>query len=103
MSGDARDYNNIDTRALIKFLFLKGKALKEIYAILIETLREHAPLHATVKNWVACFKRGDYSTCVVSRPGRPIKMTTPEITDHIHELILEDRRFSAKLIASKWA
>ena len=28
-------------------------------------------------------------------------MTTPEITDHIHELILEDGRISAKLIAEK--
>jgi hypothetical protein len=34
----------------------------EIHAILIETLGEHAPLYATVKNWVAQFKRGDFST-----------------------------------------
>ena len=31
------------------FLFLQGKAPKEIHAILIETLREHASSHATVK------------------------------------------------------
>jgi hypothetical protein len=30
-------------------------APKEIYAILTETLGEHAPLCATVKNWVAQF------------------------------------------------
>ena len=35
---DARDFNNIETRAVIKFLFLQGKAPKEIHAILIETL-----------------------------------------------------------------
>jgi hypothetical protein len=35
------------------FFFLQGKAPKEIQAILTETLREHAPLSATVKNWVA--------------------------------------------------
>ena len=35
---DARDFNNIETRAVIKFLFLQGKAPKEIYAILTETL-----------------------------------------------------------------
>jgi len=33
--------------------FLQGKALKEIHAILTETLGEHAPSYATVKNWVA--------------------------------------------------
>jgi hypothetical protein len=34
----------------------------EINAILTETLREHPPLYATVKDWVAQFKRGDFST-----------------------------------------
>ena len=35
---DARDFNNIETRAVIKFFFLQGKAPKEIRAILTETL-----------------------------------------------------------------
>ena len=33
--------------------FLQGKAVKEIHAILTETLGEHATSYATVKNWVA--------------------------------------------------
>jgi len=74
----------------------EGKAPKEIHAILTETLGEHAPSYATVKNWVAEFKRGDFSACDVPRPGRPNTMTTPDIIDRIHELILEDRRISAK-------
>ena len=87
MSGNARDFNNIETRAVIKFFFLQGKAPKEIHAILKETLGEHAPLYATVKNWVAQFKHGDFSTCDAPRPGQPKTVTTPEITDQIHELI----------------
>ena len=35
---DARDFNNIETRAVMRFLFLQGKAPKEIHAILTETL-----------------------------------------------------------------
>jgi len=35
---DARDFNNIDTRAIIKFLFLQGKAPKEILALLTQAL-----------------------------------------------------------------
>jgi len=35
---DARDFNNIGTRAAIKFFFLQGKAPKAIHAILTETL-----------------------------------------------------------------
>ena len=103
MSSDARDFNNTETRAVIKFFFLQGKAPKEIHAIPIETLGAHAPFYATVKNWVAQFKRSDFSTCDAPRPGRPQTMTSPEIIDQIHELILEDRRISAKSIASNWA
>jgi len=52
----------MQTRAAIKlFLFLQGKALKDIHANLTETLGEHAPSYATVKNWAAEFKRGDFS------------------------------------------
>jgi len=96
MSRDALDFNNIETRAVIKSL--QGKALKKIHAILTETLGEHAPSYATVKNWVVQFKR-DFSTCDAPRHGRPKTVTTPEIIDQIHELILEDRRILAKSIS----
>jgi hypothetical protein len=59
MSGDVCDFNNTETRALIKFFFLHGKAPKEIHAILTETLREHAPSYVTIKSWVAQVKHGD--------------------------------------------
>ena len=51
---DARDFNNMETRAVIKFFcFLQGNAPKEIHAILTETL--------------ACFLPGrtkDLSACI---------------------------------------
>jgi len=90
MSGDARDFSNIETQTVIKFFFLQGKAMKEIHAILKETLGKHVLSYATIKNWVARFKRGDFSTCDAPRSGRPKTVITPEIIDQIHELILED-------------
>jgi len=97
MSGDGRDFNNMEKRAVIRsfFFFWQGKVPKEIHAILTETLGEYASSYATIKNWVAYFKRGD--PC----PGRPKTVTTPKIIDQIHELILEDRRISAKSIAEQ--
>jgi len=50
------------------FFFLQGKALKEIHTILTETSGEHAASYATVKNWVAQFKHGDFDTCDAPRP-----------------------------------
>jgi len=89
-------------RDLSSSIFLSAnKAQKEIHPILIETLGEHAPLYATVKNRVAQLKRGDFSTCDAPRPGRPKTVTAPEIIEQIHELMLEDRRISAKSIAEQ--
>ena len=42
-----------------------------------------------------------FFTCDAPRPGRPKTVTTPEIIDQIYELILEDRRISAKSIAEQ--
>ena len=74
------------------FFFLQGKAPKEVHAILTETLGKHALSYATIKNWVAQFKLGDFSTCDAPRPGQPKTVTTLEIIDQIHELMLGDRR-----------
>jgi len=84
-----------------QFFFSAKQALKEIHAILTETLGEHAPSYATVKICVAQFKRCDFSTCVAPRTGRTKKVTTPDLIDQIHELMLEDRGISAKSITEQ--
>jgi len=50
---------------------------------------------------LAQFKRGEFSTCHAPRPGRAKTVTTPEIIDQIHELILADRQISANSIAKQ--
>jgi transposase len=77
------------------------KSPKEVHAILTETLGEHAPSFATVKNWVTQFKRGDFSACSAPGPGRHKTVTNPEIIDQIHELNLEVRQILAKSIAEQ--
>jgi hypothetical protein len=62
---------------------------------------EHALSYAAVKNWVAQFKSGDFSTCVAPCPGRSNTVATPDIIEQIHEIISEDRRISAKSIAKQ--
>ena len=81
-----------------QFFFLQFKAPKKIHAILRETLGEHVPSCATVKNWMAHFKPGDFSTCDAPCPGLPKTVNTLDIIFQIHELTLEDRRISAKSI-----
>jgi len=60
ISVDARDFNNIETQAVIKIIFLQGKLPKGIHAIPAETLGDNAPSYATVRNWVTQFERGEF-------------------------------------------
>jgi len=50
---------------------------------------------------VTHFKHGDFSTCNAPLPGRSKTVTTKEIIDQNHELILEEHRISAKSIAKQ--
>ena len=47
------------------------------------------------------FKRGDFFTGDAPRSGRPKTVTTPEIINKIHELLLEDRQIESKSIAEQ--
>ena len=47
------------------------------------------------------FKHGDFSTCDAPHPGQPKTVTTPEIIDQIHKLILEDCRILTKSIVEQ--
>ena len=50
---------------------------------------------------MAQFKCGDFSTCDAPCSGSPKTVTTPEIIDQIHELILEDCQILAKSVAEQ--
>jgi len=66
--------------------------------LLTEILREHALSYATIKNWVA------QSNIAIFPPVMRLileTVTTPEIIDQTHKLILEDCQISAKSIAEQ--
>ena len=75
---DARDFNNIETSALITF-FPESADAKENHAILIDSLGEYGTLYTTVNYWVVQFKLGNFSTGVASCPGRHKTVTTPNL------------------------
>jgi len=66
--SDARDFNNMETRAVIKFFPARQGAEGNSHHS-GRNIGEYAPSYATVKNWVAQFKSGDFSTCDTPRPG----------------------------------
>jgi len=103
MSSDARDFNNIETRAIINFFPARQGAEGNSCHSEKKTLEEYAPMYGILKNWVTRFKLGDFSTCGTPRPGRPKRVTTPEIMVQIHELNFVDRRILLIQYLSNWA
>ena len=59
---DARDFNNIETRAVIVFLFRHGKEPKEIHAILTEILACFLSVRAKDLS-APCTRVGHKSSC----------------------------------------
>jgi len=100
-SGDPRDFKIIEMWVVTNIFFLHGKAAKEFHASMKEKLGQHAPSYAIIKNWMAQVKNGDFSTSNAPRSRRHKKVTTAEIIEQIHELILEDRGISDKSIAEQ--
>jgi len=97
MSGDARDFNNIKTRTVIKFFFLPCKARRRRKFTPFRQIHQrnmHHRMPPSKTGWPSL-------NVVIFPPGRPKTVTTPEIIEQIHELIFEDRRISAKSIAEQ--
>ena len=88
----------IKYRSIIKYLFLKGLKAKEIYEDMVKVIGKECPSYATIKNWVRNFKNGKFDIDDDSRSGRPIFATSPEMIDKVHDMILQDRRISIKMI-----
>ena len=84
-----------------KGFFWQGKTPKENNAILKETLGQCLPKYITCQNIGRPVLHGDFSTCFAPRTGRPKTVTTTEINEKIHKLILEHSRITATSIAEQ--
>lgn len=91
--------DKIEARAVIRYLFLKGKNNEEIKTELDAVYGEPTPSLSTIKYWTAEFRRGRTSLTDEERSGRPKEVTTPEMVDEIHGLVIDDRRVKVREIA----
>jgi len=65
----------------------------------IKVYGDSSPSFSTIKKWAAEFKRG--RTCLEDDPreGRPKSATTPEISEQVHDMVLDDQRMKVREIA----
>ena len=77
MASDAKACfsSKAEYRAVIRYLYLKGKTGKEINGELADVYESSAPAYAQVKFWVGEFKLGRTSLEDEARSGRPLDAT----------------------------
>ena len=100
MASDAKACfsSKVEYRAIIRYLYLKGKTGKEIHGELADVYESSAPSYAQVKFWVGEFKRGRTSLDE-ARFGRPLDATDGEMCKKVRDLVYSDRRTQVEEIA----
>ena len=74
---------NIEFRAVIKFLTKEGAKAKETHRSMADVYGDSSPKYSTVAKWSAEFKRGQDSLEDDPRPGRPADVISQEMIDRV--------------------
>ena len=91
--------SKVEYRAVIRYLYLKGKTGKEIHGELADVHGSSAPSYAQVKFWVGEFKRGRTSLEDGARSARPLDSTDEEMYKKVRHLVYSDKRIQVEGIA----
>ena len=92
---------NIEFRAVIKFLTKEGAKAKEIHWRMADVYGDSSPKYSTVAKWSAEFKRGRDSLEDDPRPGHPADVISQEMIDRVERLVLNNRRIKVAELASE--
>ena len=99
MASDAKACfsSKVEYRAVIQYLYLKGKTGKEIHGELADVYGTSAPSYA-LKFWVGEFKRSRTSLEDEARSGRPLDATDEEMCKKVRDLVYSDRQIQMEEI-----
>ena len=102
MASDAKVSfsSKVEYRAVIRYLYLKGKTCQEIHCELTNFYRSSAPSYAQDKIWVGEFKRSITSLEDKTMSGRPSDTTDEEMCNKVRDLVYSDRRIKVEEIAN---
>ena len=92
---------NIEFRAVIKFLTKEGAKAKEIHRRMADVYGDSSPKYSTVAKCSAEFKRGRDSLEDDPRPGCPADVISQEMIDRVERLVLNNRRIKVAKLASE--
>ena len=92
--------SKVEYRAVIRYLYLKGKTGQEIHCELTNVYRSFAPSFAQVKFYVGEFKCSRTSLEDEIRSGCPSDATDEEMCNNVRDLVYSDRRIKVEEIAN---
>ena len=92
--------SKVEYRAVIWYLYLKGKTGQEIHCELTIVYGSSAPSYAQVKFWVGEFKRSRTSLEDETRSGCPSDATDEEMCNKVRDLVYSDRQIKVEEIAN---
>ena len=84
---------------LIKHYFLRGKSIKETEEKVAKYYKQSVPLHGMVHKCFTEFRCGRISTSDAERPSRLKEVTSQEMIDKIHDIVLNDCRLKVREIS----
>ena len=102
MASDAKVSfsSKVEYRAVIRYLYLKGKTGQEIHCELTNVYGSSAPSYGQVKFWAGEFKRSRTSLKDETRSGRLSDATDEEMCNKVRDLVYSDRRIKVEEIAN---
>ena len=102
MVGDKKGSfsSKVEYRAVIRYLYLKGKTGQEVHCELTNVYGSSALSYAQVKFWVGEFKRSRTSLKEKNRSGRPSDATDEKMCNKVRDLVYSDRRIKVEEIAN---
>ena len=84
---------------LIEHFFLMLKNTVQTKQWLDKCYKESSPSRQMVEKWIGEFKRGRKGINGAERLGRPKDITTSEIIEKIHEIVLDDPKVKVRELA----
>lgn len=95
------NFDEIEHRAVIKFLTKENVSPKEIAERMEQVYGQDAPSYSTVKKWAALFRMGRTELEDDPRSGRPSTAITEANVEKIEKMVMQDRRLKVLQIAAE--
>jgi len=100
MAAPLNTCTTIEQHGVVRFLWAKGMAAKDIHKEMLPMYGEHCLSHQAVHNRVQKFSEGRTSIEDEHRVGQPVEITTPATLQRVEDIIRADRRVTIDAVAT---